>query len=337
MHNTSLVPRAALAPLTLVMAMALTACGSMWSQPQGYGVMNSTQETALQAQQQLEKAEQLNQADPKQTYLSLIRQMQEKNQWYASLAHTDAFEQQHGSTASVRLLRADAQRNTGQSHEAEQNYSALLTDPDTTTVARARRGLGLLLASKGQFGPAIEQLELARQLNPIDADVLSDLAYAHLLEGHLDGARLPIMQAAQLAPNNARVQLNQALYFLASGHVAEAGQLLQRLRQPQARNAAPLIDEGSLQTLHSQLDLVRQAVLRRAAAPAASTVVPTALDAQAIAPDSSTAAPEGASVAAGVTSANQPAGLNASSPAAGMTRSIVIQHSGHAAPPAPQL
>jgi len=257
------MPNVSNAPLVrgslLAISLAATACGSLT--PQGYGVTNKTQDTAIEAQQQLEKAERLTQADPRQTYLGLIRQMQEANQWYASLAHTDAYERQHGSSASIRLLRADAQRNTGQGPEAEKTYQALLSDPDSTIVARARRGIGLLLARQEKYASAIEQLELARQLTPVDADVLSDLAFAHMLRGDLAGARLPVMQAAQLAPQSARVQLNHALYLLASGHSIEANQVLQRLRQPQARNAPPLIDDGSVQTLYSQLDRVRQAIL----------------------------------------------------------------------------
>ncbi|ARU04352.1 hypothetical protein CCO03_06400 [Comamonas serinivorans] len=246
-----------------IIAIPLILAGCI-SPPQGYGVA-AQQDTAAQAQQQMDKAEQLNQVDSQQTYLNLIRQMQEANQWYASLAHADAFERQHGSTPTVRLLRADAQRNTGQRTQAEQSYQALLGDADTATVARARRGLGLLHAQQGRYPQAIAQLEQARQLNPIDADVLSDLAYAHLLQGDLAGSQLPVMQAAQLAPNSPRVQLNLALYLLASGRDAEAQQLLARLRQPQARNAPPLIDDRSVQTLHGQLAVVQQAMRQRMA------------------------------------------------------------------------
>ncbi|GAB2459789.1 pilus assembly protein [Comamonas humi] len=229
--------------------------------PQGYGV--GEQSTAALAQQQMEKAAQANQVDPQQTYLHLITQMQQANQWYASLAHTDAFERQYGSSTQIRLLRADALRNTGQARPAEQAYQALLGDADSTTVARARRGLGLLYAGQGQYSQAIAQLELARQLNPIDADVLSDLAYAHMLDGHLAAAQMPILQAGQLAPANARVQLNLALYWLANGERTQAEQLLRRLRQPQAKNAPALIDDSSVQSLQPRLAAIQQAVHAR--------------------------------------------------------------------------
>ena len=157
-------------------------------------------------------------------------------------------------------MRADALRNTGQVEQARQAYLALLQG---ATTARARRGLGLLYASQGQYGQAVEQLDKARQLNPIDANVLSDLAYAHMLDGRLAAAQMPIMQASQLAPANARVQLNMALFWLASGNQAQASQLLRQLAQPQAKGALPMIDQTSLQTLQAQLTSVRDAVRLR--------------------------------------------------------------------------
>lgn len=226
--------------------------------PQGYGV--NQEGTAAEAQRQMQQAEQSTKVDTVQTYLDLITQMQQAGQWYASLAHTEAFEQQYGPNASVRLLRADALRNTGQFSQALQVYTSLLTDSNTGMAARARRGMGLLHASQGQYAQAIAHLEVARKLNPIDANVLSDLAYAHMLNGQLAPAQLPVLQAAQLAPANARVQLNLALFWLASGNEPEAAQLLQRLSQPQAKNAPALIDQNSLQTLQTQLSKVRQAV-----------------------------------------------------------------------------
>lgn len=260
-------------------AAALLLAGCAAKPAQGYGAAAEAG-LAQQAQQQMEKAEQMTQVDPKQTYLGLITQMQQANQWYAALAHTEAFERQYGSSVQMRLLRADALRNTGQALAAENEYRALLGESDSTTQARAHRGLGLLHASQKSYAQAVAQLERARQLNPIDADLLSDLAYTHMLDGQLAAASLPILQAAQLAPTNARVQLNLALYWLASGAQDQATQLLQRLRQPPARNAAPLIDDTSLQTLQSQLVTVTQAVQRRTdgsapgsvAAPAAAEV-----------------------------------------------------------------
>lgn len=265
-------PRSVATALLMLAALLLAGCAAKG--PKGYGA--AEQSTAAQAQQQMEKAAQLTQIDPQQTYLNLIRQMQQANQWYASLAHTQAFERQYGSQPQIRLMRADALRNTGQGLLAEQGYQALLADADSSTVAGARRGLGLLYASQGQFPHAIAQLEMARQINPIDADVLSDLAYAQMLDGQTEAAHLPVLQAAQLAPANARVQLNLALYLLASEQKTQASQLLQRLGQPAAKNVPALIDAHSMQTLQAQLQTVQAAMRRRSGselAPAAAALV----------------------------------------------------------------
>lgn len=259
-ENTRAGRTPAPAPLATLAALALALAGCASKGPQGYGAPSAQQETAAQAQQQLQNAQQATQVDNAQTYLDLITQMQQAGQWYASLAHTEAFEQQYGVNQESRLMRADALRNTGQVEQARQAYLALLQG---ATTARARRGLGLLYASQGQYGQAVEQLDKARQLNPIDANVLSDLAYAHMLDGRLAAAQMPIMQASQLAPANARVQLNMALFWLASGNQAQASQLLRQLAQPQAKGALPMIDQTSLQTLQAQLTSVRDAVRLR--------------------------------------------------------------------------
>lgn len=252
----------------LLATLLLVACAG--KPAQGYGVA-TPDNTAAQAQQQLQKAEQSTQVDTAQTYLDLIAQMQQSGQWYASLAHAEAFEQQHGANPQVRLLRADALRNTGQLQQARQAYTALLTGAGTGMAARAHRGLGLLHASQGQYAQAIAQLEMARRLNPINADVLSDLAYAQMLDGQLALARLPVLQAAQLAPADARVQLNLALYWLASGQQAEAAQLLERLSRPSSRNMPAPIGQDALSTLQRQLVTVQEAVRARAAANTATT------------------------------------------------------------------
>ncbi|RZS32146.1 hypothetical protein [Corticibacter populi] len=266
-HSTSSSTRCGTGLGLLAASSVLLLAGCAARAPQGYGVAPE-HNTAAQAQQQLQAAEQAARVDTEQTYLDLIVQMQQAGQWYASLAHTDAFEQQYGPRPEARLLRADALRNTGQAEAARTTYLGLL---EGATAARARRGLGLLLAAQGHYAQAVQQLELARRLNPIDATVLSDIAYAHMLDGRLDAARIPIQQAAQLAPNNARVQLNLALFWLASGHQAEATALLQRLSRPQGKGAAPLIDPNSLPVLQQQLAQVQLAAQARSAGVAGAT------------------------------------------------------------------
>ena len=237
--------------------LALSACAG--KPLSGYG-LEVGKSTAQQAQEQMQSAEQATQVDTAQTYLDLIAQMQQGGQWYAALAHTEAYEQKHGVSASSRLLRADALRNTGQIEQAQTIYQSLVT---STSAARAHRGLGLLHASQQRFELAVQHLEQARQLNPIDASVLSDLAYAQMLNGNLAAARLPAMQAAQLAPGNAQVQLNLALYLLAMDSTQEAHQVLGQMAQPSAKGQAPLIDQASLAALQTQVASVKQAARLR--------------------------------------------------------------------------
>lgn len=239
-----------LALLPLIMA------GCANSLPSGYGLQEG-QSTAAQAQQQIEAAEQANQPNTAQTYLDLIGQMQQAGQWYASLAHADAFEQQYGERAQSRLMRADALRNTGQNAGAKALYEALI---GSEVAAQARRGLGLLYATQGDYAQAIEQFEQARVLNPINASVLSDMAYAYMLSGNLAAARVPALQAAQLAPNDARIQLNLVLYFMAQGQQAQAQTLMQRLSQPLSKGSSALVNPSTASPmLERQLQKVRQA------------------------------------------------------------------------------
>lgn len=283
--------------------LLLAACGTS---PQGYGLM-AERNTAAQAQEQLQAAEQATQVDTAQTYLDLIAQMQQAGQWYASLAHTDAFDQEHGARPESQILRADALRSTGQFAAAQLHYLSLLGTANTSTrlQARARHGLGLLHASQGQYTQALEQLEQARRLHPIDPNILSDMAYAYMLNGYLETARIPVQQAAQLAPGNARVQLNLALYWLAAGEPAQAHRLLQRLAQPAAPKTPPLVPNASAAMLQPQLALIQKAVADRLYAQSLATSLrPRAQTAPALAPaapaTSKPATPDGTGISPAV-------------------------------------
>ncbi len=55
--------------------------------------------------------------------------MQQQGAWYASLAHVDAFRQRYGDPPALRLLQADALRETGQADAAIALYRALPAAP----------------------------------------------------------------------------------------------------------------------------------------------------------------------------------------------------------------
>lgn len=186
-------------------------------------------------------------------YLGLIRQMQQKGAYYASLAHIDAFCQHYGNPPELRELQAEALRETGQPTRAEAVYRSLL---DTDQAAAAWHGLGLIDAAQGRHAEADKALARAVQMKPIEADYLGDLGFARLQAGQLAAAREPLAKAAELAPDNAKAIANLAVWMLLNNEYTQADALMQRaalpsttrnavrnlamqLRTPQATGAAP--------------------------------------------------------------------------------------------------
>ncbi|HUD32058.1 MAG TPA: tetratricopeptide repeat protein, partial [Variovorax sp.] len=104
---------------------------------------------------------------------------------------------------------------------------------DTPLAGAAYHGLGLLAGADADYPQAIEMLAEARQRDPTDVVVLSDLGYALLRAGRPAQARVPLMQASQLQPDQPQVQANLALYLFATRRGNEAEQLMS------ARNLPP--------------------------------------------------------------------------------------------------
>ena len=170
-----------------------------------------------------------------ETYLTLVRQMQSKSLWYASIAHLDALDKQWGASSDSRLLRADALRQVGQLNAAVSIYQGLLGGAKD---GAARYGLGRVAAELGDFSRAAQQMEQARVSNPVDPRLLSDLGYAYLRAGDLNAARLPLMQAAQLSPEDAQANVNLGLFMMVSGQNAQAEDFMrQRKMDAQTQQA----------------------------------------------------------------------------------------------------
>lgn len=191
--------------------------------------------------------------DSAATYLKLVEQMQRDGLWFASLAHIDALEQRWGISPESTRLRADALRRTDQAEASRKLYEKLMGTP---LEAAGYRGLGLLAGSEGDYGQAVRMLEQAQRRTPTDGLLLSDLGYAQMRAGRLAQARVPLMQALQLAPENTQVQVNAALYLQASGRPEQAEALMDANKIPDTTRTA-----------------IRQAAL---ALPIASAVVATA-------------------------------------------------------------
>lgn len=169
------------------------------------------------------------QIDNKQVYLDMIKTMQGRSLYFASLAHIDAYEAAHGASPQTRRLRADALRASGQEDAARQQYLSLL---NTEEAAAAHHGLGLLAAQAGDYARSSEHLREAIRLDPLDALALSDLGYACLLQGDIASARVPLIQAAELAPDNRKVIGNLALYLMLAGDHAKADALMNKTGLP---------------------------------------------------------------------------------------------------------
>ena len=168
--------------------------------------------------------------DDKQLYLELITQMQRQGAWYASLAHVDAYRQRYGDSPALRLLHADALRETDQLPGAQTLYASLTSGPQ---AAAAWHGLGLIAVRNGDDTQAEQALARAVQLQPLNTDFLGDLGFARLRAGQLEQAREPLAKAAELAPGNVKANANLAVYALLRNDTATADRIFNSAALPE--------------------------------------------------------------------------------------------------------
>jgi len=206
--------RAAQGVVPVMVLVLLGAC----AKDMGYGVGPQAERQALIQQANRDPA-----PDTPGMYLGLIDHMQSQGLYFASLAHIDAYEKQYGVTPDTILLRADALRMTDQPEASASAYARLLQTP---LASRGHRGLGLIAGASGDFSRAVDELQQAAQLAPTDASVLSDLGYARMRAGDINGARVPLMKAAELDQNNPKIASNIALYLLVDGEADRAQALM---------------------------------------------------------------------------------------------------------------
>lgn len=211
-------------------ALAATGCGTIKDQ---YAASADAQQRAAFESAADTKAGAA--IDTQATYLRLVEQMQNEGLWFASLAHIDALEQRWGMSPESTRARADALRQTGQAALSEAAYKRLMGTP---LESAGYRGLGLLAGARGSYPEAVQLLKQAQRQTPTDALLLSDLGYASLRAGQLAEARLPLMQALQLRPDNTQAQANLALYLEATDQSEQANKLMEANRMPAATRAA---------------------------------------------------------------------------------------------------
>lgn len=138
---------------------------------------NGAERMAEQAEAQIELArlrdkEARAEYNDQAVYLGLIGRMQQEGLYYASLAHIDAYQKRYGANAEIRLMRADALRETGQDEAATLAYRELVS---TDRAARAYHGLGLIAGRQDDFAHAVMALRQAAALDPINAQIANDL------------------------------------------------------------------------------------------------------------------------------------------------------------------
>lgn len=258
------------AALTSLLVM-LGGCGST---PSGYGVSTPQFNDEALLRQQVANNE--PEANSRGMYLSLIREMQGKGLYFASLAHIDAFVQRHGSAPDIELLRGHALREAGQAEESAAVYRKLLK---TEVGAAAAQGLGLLAGGRGDYAGAVASLREAARLDPTNALIVSDLGYALLRSGDVAGARLPLAQAAELAPDNPKILGNLALLMLVSGDAARAETVMNKAglsadaRATVRKMAGDIVQEHASMRLAASTSGAPAPVAARTGPAAASSVV----------------------------------------------------------------
>ncbi|CAJ0735907.1 hypothetical protein R16034_00285 [Ralstonia edaphis] len=222
-QNTACTGLAGVAMLTILLA----GCGSMATSDMSLRA-DADIEMARQRQSQ-EKAEITSPA----TYLSLIRKMQEQGLYYASLAHIDAYQQRYGRAPEIMLLRADALRETDQLAAADAEYRAVVGATSAMGAgtqggllnAAAWRGLGIVAGRQGNFVEAARRLQVSAQANPTDASTASDLGYALMRAGEVEQARVPLMQAQQMAVASPKIAGNLVIWLTVNDRKDDAASL----------------------------------------------------------------------------------------------------------------
>ena len=208
----------------LSVAAGLSGCKTN-SAETAWQLMQQQQQDQALARQKEEEAEGRRRPKEPEMMLSLIAEAQRQERYFASLAYIEAFQQKFGNDSRVAVMRADALRQTGQTALSEQAYRALTRGEQ---AADGWHGLGLIAGGRGQFDQAVDDFSRAARLAPMNARFLGDLGYARLRAGDVDGARVPLGQAAELAPENGKVLATMAVLLLVEGASGKAQQLMDR-------------------------------------------------------------------------------------------------------------
>jgi len=152
--------------------------------------------------------------------------------------------------------------------------------------AGAWRGLGITAGRQGNFAEAARCLQVAAHGNPTDAGTVSDFGYALMRAGEVEQARVPLMQAQQMAGASPKIAGNLVIWLNVNERKDDAVALAAHAQlSPAARKA---VDEDVLRVKSAWRD--RRIALETApAAPRAVAAAQPGLAAAAPAARSSTA------------------------------------------------
>ena len=253
--NNKIWPHQLWGSCALLIAFATTGCSIKPLDSVAAALAISTQSERAQERAELQAlaeksatAEKAPVLETPEAYVQVIAQLQSKQLWFASLAHLDVLEQRWPPTERSQLLRADALRQMGEIESSRQIYERLRQGAH---AAKALHGLGLLAAQENRFSEAVDYLTSARTQLPTDPLLLSDLGYALLHTQQAQDARIPLMQAAQLQPSNARIAGNVALYLVLFGAPESASAWMQQQQLTEAQRAQVFVQAQKLAATHA--------------------------------------------------------------------------------------
>jgi len=135
------------------------------------------------------------------------------------------FQQEFGS---ARLLEQQSELL-----RAEQLYQGLARRYPNRPQVHQR--LGVIAQKQGNKDESLVHLRRAKELSPLNTDVLGDLGYAEYLAGNYKQSVDTFRQAQELNPNHPRIQANLAIALVAAGDSGTAHQVfLQKLSEADA-------------------------------------------------------------------------------------------------------
>ncbi len=126
------------------------------------------------------------------------------------MAHVQEQRRLGGGTVQLDYLEAEAQRQLGQTAEADRLYRGLLRG---ALSGEAYHGLGLLYA-RTQPKQALAYLKEAARRRPTDAEIRNDYGYALLRVSQYDAALPELATAIELAPEFETARNNLVLLMI---------------------------------------------------------------------------------------------------------------------------